>query len=330
MARQRIHNRRAGHGGGSGASWISYSDMMASLLLVFVLMLCYSLYQYFTVLETKTKELDAQQAIVAAQQTELDAKSAELLNQQTTLQAQEAQLQTQKTLLAAQQSALESKQTELDAANAALLARETELEALQATVTRQQQELQAQTDKIDDLVGVRGKIIRQLSSALSSANLKATVDPTTGDIVLDSAVFFETASNEIKEEGKALLNRFIPVYLGVLLQEEYSPYLGEIIIEGHTDTVGSYMTNLQLSQKRALTVAQYCLEMPSLSAAQRQLLQKILTATGRSYSDPVYAPDGSVDMDASRRVEFQFSLRDAEMIEEMNRLLQADERDGSQ
>ena len=38
MARQRIHNRRAGRGSsGTGASWISYSDMMAALLLIFVL-----------------------------------------------------------------------------------------------------------------------------------------------------------------------------------------------------------------------------------------------------------------------------------------------------
>ena len=43
MARQRVHNRRAGRGSaGGGASWISYSDMMAALLLVFVLILCVS------------------------------------------------------------------------------------------------------------------------------------------------------------------------------------------------------------------------------------------------------------------------------------------------
>ena len=51
MARQRIHNRRAGRGSsGTGASWISYSDMMAALLLIFVLILTYSLWQYFTML----------------------------------------------------------------------------------------------------------------------------------------------------------------------------------------------------------------------------------------------------------------------------------------
>ena len=51
MARQRIHNSRAGRSTNSGARWISYSDLMAALLLVFVLILCISLHQYFQMLE---------------------------------------------------------------------------------------------------------------------------------------------------------------------------------------------------------------------------------------------------------------------------------------
>ena len=51
------------------------------------------------------------------------------------------------------------------------------------------------------------------------------------------------------------------------------------------------------------------------------LLQDLLTAKGRSYSDPVYHADGTVNMDASRRVEFKFRLKDSEMIDEMNRIL---------
>ncbi|MBQ7655018.1 MAG: hypothetical protein IJS41_00770, partial [Clostridia bacterium] len=84
---------------------------------------------------------------------------------------------------------------------------------------------------------------------------------------------------------------------------------------------GSYLTNLRLSQNRALSVAEYCLQLPSLSRLQITQLQNLLTAKGRSYSDPIYKADGTVDMDASRRVEFKFRLKDAEMIEEMNRIL---------
>ena len=195
------------------------------------------------------------------------------------------------------------------------------MDAATSLLQQQQDALAAQTQKIDDLVGVRSEIIARLSVALSSANLRATVDKSTGDIQLDSAVFFETGSYKIKEQGRALLDQFIPVYLSVLLRDEYSEYLGEIIIEGHTDSTGSYINNLELSQNRALAVAKYCLEMPSLTNAQRTLLRKILTATGRSNSSPIYNADGTENLDASRRVEFKFSLRDAEMIDEMNRLL---------
>ena len=61
--------------------------------------------------------------------------------------------------------------------------------------------------------------------------------------------------------------------------------------------------------------------MSSLSSRQRQLLQKILTAKGRSSNDLVYYADGSENMEASRRVEFKFALKDAEMIAEMNTIL---------
>ena len=50
-------------------------------------------------------------------------------------------------------------------------------------------------------------------------------------------------------------------------------------------------------------------------------LRQVLTAKGRSYSDPVYNADGSVNMDASRRVEFKFRLKDSEMIDEMRQIL---------
>ena len=63
--------------------------------------------------------------------------------------------------------------------------------------------------------------------------------------------------------------------------------------------------------------------MPSLTSAQKHQLQKILTAKGRSYADLIYV-NGVEDAEASRRVEFKFSLKDSEMIEEMNRILSGD------
>ncbi len=314
MARQRIHNRRAGRGSsGTGASWISYSDMMAALLLIFVLILTYSLYQYFTMLETKTKELNEQQAILDQQTIALRLARDELDEKEATLVIIQGNLDDLKVKLDDQEKTLTDLQVVLSA-------KEADLEIATLKLQEQQDLLNAQALRIDNLIGIRTAMIQDLSRSLSAASLKAAVDPNTGDIMLDSAVFFETGKSEIRQEGKDLLDRFIPVYLDVLLRDEYSEYLGEIIIEGHTDSKGSYESNLKLSQDRALQVALYCLRMPSLTSAQKLQLQKILTAKGRSYADLIYV-NGVEDPEASRRVEFKFSLKDSEMIEEMNRIL---------
>ena len=129
----------------------------------------------------------------------------------------------------------------------------------------------------------------------------------------------------LKESGKQLLNAFIPVYIRTLMSEENEGYVGEIIIEGHTDTDGSYLHNLGLSQERALAVAQYCLagEMPGLTYQEKQMLQSILTADGRSFADPVYMADGvTVDKEASRRVVFKFRMKDSDMIDQMSAILE--------
>lgn len=369
MARRKMTRRNAGKADG-GSAWISYSDMMAALLLVFVLVLCYSVYQYFLMLETKTAELDEQSALLSLQQSTLEQQQTTLDEQQSmlntqqatldqqrdTLTAQQAELQAQQSALLAKQNELTSALTQLEeqrgllanqtltleeqqkiilSAQQALSAKEAELAAAnqeletkqqalaEATILlgQQQDAMDQQQQKLDDLVGIRTQIVRELTDTLAKADLKASVDANTGDIMLESAVFFDVGKNTIKEGGRAFLERFIPVYLGVLLQPEYNDFLGEIIIEGHTDTKGTYLVNLELSQERALSVATFCLEMPQLSEVQLSRLREILTAKGRSYSDPIYNADGSVNMDASRRVEFKFRMKDSEMIEEIRHIL---------
>lgn len=344
MARQGIHNRRAGRGSaGGGASWISYSDMMAALLLLFVLILCVSLYhldQTNKALNEQKIRLDAQQVTLDKQQedlnqkdTELNAKTIELDEKTAALLLAQNELENNQAALIILQSELDDtkieldqRQIDLDLANAALLIKQQELDSATERLTLQQLAFDAQTAKIDDLVGVRSKIVRSLSAAMSQSNMKATVDPNTGDIILESTVFFESGSAGIKPEGQALLEAFIPVYLNVLLSPEYEEYLGEIIIEGHTDSSGNYNSNLKLSQDRALQVALYCMDLPGLSNQQKEKLKTILTAKGKSSSDLILDEYGNEDKEKSRRVEFKFSLRDADMISEMNQILQSEDQ----
>ena len=345
MMRKPYSRRRAGRVD-SGAAWISYSDMMAALLLVFVLVLCYSIYQYFAMLETKTAELEdksaqltAQEQLLTDQKSQMDTQQDQLQSKQDELNGALSAIEDQKGLLTTQSQTLEDQQSTITAAQDALKEKEDALADAQKALADQQKELKAATDlvqtqkdtlkdqqqKLEDLVGVRTKIIRDLSDSLASAKIKASVDKNTGDIMLESTVFFDVGKFDIKDSGKKFLNQFIPLYLSVLLKDDYADFLGEIIIEGHTDTQGTYLSNLELSQDRALAVATYCLQIQGLTKAQQAQFRQLMTAKGRSYSDPVYNADGSVNMEASRRVEFKFRLKDSEMIDEMRSILSTDE-----
>ena len=158
----------------------------------------------------------------------------------------------------------------------------------QSKIEEQAALLAAQQAQIDKLVGLRSQIIEDLRDNLSDVGQRVTVDRKTGAVTFESSVLFDTGRNEIKEAGKAALNSCIPVYIHTLLSEEYRDYVGEIIVEGHTDTTGQYLNNLALSQQRALAVATYCLsdEMVGLSYTDKETFKSIMTANGRADADP--------------------------------------------
>ena len=294
----------------SGSYWISYSDMMAGMLFTFALILFMAVYQLVDLQQKKT--------------IELETKEAQLSTQQSLLIDQESQLKDKEELLATTTLMLQEQQRELDENRTALTASQQSLSLQQSKIEEQAALLAAQQTEIDKLIGLRSRIIEELRDELRRENLDAVVDRNTGAIAFTGAVLFDTNRNELKDSGKALLNAFLPVYIRTLMSEENEGYVGEIIIEGHTDTSGSYLHNLALSQERALAVAEYCLgpEMTELTSAEKQMLQRILTANGRSYADPVYKADGTVDMEASRRVVFKFRMKDSEMIDQMSAILE--------
>jgi len=115
--------------------------------------------------------------------------------------------------------------------------------------------------------------------------------------------------------------------VGVLLQPEYRSYIAEIIIGGHTVTKGTYESNMNLSYNRANAVANFCMASGNgLSADEISRLQSLLTVNGRSFSNPIYKLYGpgskEVDMDASRRVEIKFRLKEDEMIDKIANILE--------
>lgn len=311
--------RRRRKKGSSGFNvWRSYSDMMAGLLLLFVLIMCVTLFQAQKSYDESIKERD-----------ERIAMQEQVLSQQTVLDEQKGQIDSQDALLAAQQAKLKEYEETLNALAAQLAAQQTTLDEQSAQLSAQELALNEKTAllltqqaQIDQIIGVKADVIAALKDEFTGQNLNVDID-STGALMLDSNVMFAHNEAELTEEGMNVLQQVLPIYCQVLLQDEYQEYLAEIIIEGHTDTSGSYEYNLNLSQQRSLAVAQYLLSIQEqfLSGTQIESLEKFLTVNGHSMGNPIVGEDGNIDMDASRRVEVKFRLKDEEMLQELTKIL---------
>lgn len=224
--------------------------------------------------------------------------------------------------------------SESENAKKALSDAESRIDSQSAQLTEYEQQLDAYRDELqkkqgqlEQMVGVKAQIVQQLSLALRKSGIDVSVDEQTGAIALPSQMLFTTNSATLSNGGQKYLRRFLPVYLDVLLSDEFRSYVAEIIIEGHTDSNGTYLHNLQLSQERALSVANYVLgdsfmsDTLGLNASAKKTLLGLVTASGRSFSAPVLDANGDEDQNASRRVEIKFRLKDDETIAATEELL---------
>ena len=286
--------------------WRSYSDMMAGVLLLFILIMCVTLFQAQKSYNESIKERDDKIALQEQYTAEILAQQSELDEKNSKLSSQDEQLDKQKKLLAELAAQLKEQQASLD-----------EKTSLLAT----------QQKKIDNIIGVKADVIEALQKEFSKNNVSVDIDAQTGALTLNANVLFDYDKSELTDEGKQELADILPIYCKVLMEDTYKNYLAEIIIDGYTDTDGDYAYNLELSQQRSLAVAQYLLDIQGefLTEDQSLDLQDYLTVNGHSMANPILDADGNVDKEASRRVEVKFRLKDDEMIEELSKIMAGSE-----
>lgn len=177
--------------------------------------------------------------------------------------------------------------------------------------------------RVEQIIGLRQSIIEDMRKSFQNAGLNINIDKNTGDIIFSSDILFEFNKSDIKPEFKDSLNKFIPQYVKVLLLPKYRDSISEIVIEGHTDDIGDYSYNMDLSQKRANSILNYILssEFKDLDDSNKQELKSLITANGKSDSRVIKNPDGTVNESKSRRVVFKFRLKDEESIKELGQIL---------
>ncbi len=165
--------------------------------------------------------------------------------------------------------------------------------------------------KIKNLTGIKVKVVQHLKEKLGHNML---IDPRSGALRLSSNILFNQGRSELKPEAKKELRQTLGRYIDTLLKDEdIAPHIDLITIEGHTNSDGTYLYNLVLSQKRALAVMEFLYEQ---YPDNQLLFQKYLSASGRSYAQPILK-QGTEDKEASRRIEIRFLIKNEDAIREL-------------
>lgn len=190
-------------------------------------------------------------------------------------------------------------------------------------IVEEQKRLAAQLNKeltetkqtIAKLTSVKDDVVSKLREKLGD---KIEIDPKSGTLRISGNILFRQGESELIEESKFSLKNILTEYIKVLIEDEYiKKNLDRIIIEGHTNSDGDYLFNLELSQKRALSVMKFLLE---LNPKFEDDLKRFVTANGRSETDLIYKTNEE-DKFASRRIEIKFRLKNEEVINNISEVL---------
>lgn len=127
-----------------------------------------------------------------------------------------------------------------------------------------------------------------------------------------------------------ILNKFIPLYIGIINKEEYKERIKEVRIEGHTADVSlahpTYMSTIELSQDRSNAVLEYILEnnfFNNLEESDQKKLRFWFSANGLGNGRTLdqnnqytYVTNAPISPN-SRRVEFRILTDSESLIDEI-------------
>jgi len=281
------------------------------------------------ILQLKKDEIEKLNKMLLAANTQQDLLSSKIILVQNILKDTNETMQKKNTALSKQLKNYEGKvivlSDQLTDVNKTVKDKDKELlkllNALDERETKYDgliEKLQSQKAKIKSLTGIKLKVVAALKEELGD---KVAIDKKSGSLRVSSNILFDSGSATLKEGAKIELKKVFEEYIGTLVTSpKIRPHLDKIIIEGHTDSDGGYLYNLDLSQRRAFAVMNYLL---SLDFATEHNIKPLMIASGRAYLDALKV-DGVEDKDASRRIEIKFRLKNEDAMHEIEKVLDAE------
>ncbi len=162
------------------------------------------------------------------------------------------------------------------------------------------------------------KASEELVEKLKEADIDAEVDKLTGNVKISDLQLFELNSYTLTPQGKAYLDKFIPIYIDTIYSKEIlRDNITNIVVQGHTDShtfAGlktedeQFAKNMELSLLRANAVADYAFKT-NFDKKNSEKLRKMLVVEGKSFSEPILDENGKEDYAKSRRVEMKVRVK---------------------
>ncbi|ULO01002.1 OmpA domain-containing protein [Campylobacter sp. RM5004] len=313
--------------------WIVYADLMAGLLFVFILLLSAIVLKYiFTQNELKNeqKHLDESKALIISKDELLSSLNQELSRLNIVLNDElnknkEADEYIKELLFTLDENTKNKDELlkNIDEKDAKILILLKSLEDNELKIKDKDNKLNELANELSNfkleynkLKNNKTRLIQALQNKLSNDIL---INLNSGSISLNANILFDSAEFNIKDEAKAELKKTLSNYFDAILSSpEILANIDSIIIEGHTDSVGGFTYNLELSQKRALEIMKFI-----NSFYKDKRLEKLLTAVGKSYNELKYK-DGVEDKQASRRIEIKLQFSNEAAIKEFESVITKD------
>jgi chemotaxis protein MotB len=327
--------------------WISYADLMAGLLFVFILVIGAIVIKYLYTQNNLERE---RQALTSSQdeksklfyelaqarniyeetKKQLDSANNSLDEKAKTINLNLAEIEKLKALLLEFDLKTKEQNETNEKLSAEILNRQNVISLKDEELALLADKLLVQTQihqkmveefditkvKIKNLTGIKLNVIAKLKEKLGKS---IHMDEKSGAIKFSSNILFDQNEYKLKEESKKELSVVLKNYLNTLIgDKDMRKFIESITIEGHTNSDGTYLSNLALSQQRALAVMQFLYDS---NIIDKNLLSAYVNSSGRSSSDLILDKNGVEDKDASRRIEIKFAIKNEEAVKELQNFL---------
>ena len=316
--------------------WISYADLMAGLLFVFILIVGAIITKYSIIqsdLKTLRSDLEKEREDLNISKAQLYQKKAKLRviekelssirDKNSLMKLKIEELKEIKKMYREAKDEISKAKDEIEKTKFILNLKDSELLAIERVLlakTKAEQKLMMDLNitksKIKNLTGIRIKVIKELKNSMGKM---IKIDPKSGAIRFSAKILFDQGKYELKKESKQKLKRVLSKYIKTIFKNnDIKQHIDQIIIEGHTNSDGGYFANLSLSQKRAAEVMKFLF---TLRVTNDKELKKYFVASGRSDTDLIYKK-GKEDKSASRRIEIKFRIKNEDAIKEIEKFLE--------